>query len=245
MKRIKKEYRDTYAGETVITNMTYSGGNWNFTRENIPSAVTNNQISRRAVVIGNGESRRTFNINLFKNHRGGLLASNALQSYGCNALYRDFAPHFLVANGTAMVREISESGYCEDHIVYTSAKNILDYPGKFYLTPQDPGWNAGAVAAYLAAFDGHKRVYLLGFDGIDDPTSGYNIYQGTNAYPEPSYGYNEDYWVNSMLELFNVYDDVDFVRVMPLITYRMPEAWKYVLNLRQIDFRQFALEADL
>ena len=45
--------------------------------------------------------------------------------------------------------------------------------------------------------------------------------------------------------VFDLYSNVDFVRVMPMDSYRMPEPWKYILNLRQIDFRQFALEVDL
>lgn len=245
MKTIKKLYRENYSGESVITNMTYSGGTWNFERESVPNAVTNNQISNRAVVIGNGVSRGRFDLAAVKRHRGGLLASGALQSYGCNALYRDFAPDFLVATGDDMIAELANSDYCNDHIVYTSAKPILDYPGKFYLMPQDPGWNAGALATYLACFDGHRTIYLIGFDGIDSPNSGYNIYADTRAYTRPSYGYSEDYWVNSMLEVFNTYSDVEFVRVMPTVHYRMPEAWRFQVNLRQIDYRQFALEVDL
>jgi hypothetical protein len=245
MKSIQKLYRSTYTGEEVITNMSYEGGTWNIERETIDNAVFNNQISNKAIIIGNGESRKQMNLNLIKNHKGGLLASGALQSYGCNALYRDFSPNFLVTNGKEITTEIADSGYANDNIVYAHANSMLDYPGKFYLIPQDPSWNAGAIATYLACFDGHKTVYLLGFDGIDTPTSGYNVYHGTNGYPEPSYGYSDEFWVKSMMIIFNTYDDVDFVRVMPTKFWNMPEVWKYVPNLRQIDFREFTLEVDL
>ena len=245
MKSITKQYRTSYAGETVITNMTYEGGNWNYQRENVPNAVTNNQISNRAVVIGNGESRQGFNLNLLKNHRGGLLGSAAVQTYGCNALYRDFAPQFLVVTGDEIVKEIADSDYCGDHIVYAGSKDILDYPSKFYLTPQDPSWNAGAIAAYLACFDGHRKIYLIGFDGVDTASSGYNIYKGTRGYADPVYGFNENFWVQSMMAVFTTYSDVEFVRVMPTADYRIPEPWKYLVNFRQIDYRQFAIEADL
>ena len=245
MKSIKKQYRTSYVGETVITSMTYEGGNWNYQRENVPNAVTNNQISNRAVIIGNGESRQGFNLGLLKNHRGGLLGSAALQTYGCNALYRDFAPHFLVVTGDEIVKEIADSDYCGDHIVYAGSKDILDYPGKFYLTPQDPSWNAGAIAAYLACFDGHRKIYLIGFDGVDTASSGYNIYKGTRGYADPVYGFNEYFWVQSMMAVFTTYNDVEFVRVMPTPDYRIPEPWKYLANFRQIDYRQFAIEADL
>ena len=160
MKKIEKLYRSNYVGEDVITNMTYTGGSWEYSREKISNGITNNQISNKAIIIGNGTSRLGMNLNLIKNHRGGLLASGALQSYGCNALYRDFSPNFLVATGDDIVKEIADSGYADDNIVYASAYDILDYPGKFYLIPQDPGWNAGTIATYMACFDGHEKVYL-------------------------------------------------------------------------------------
>lgn len=245
MQKIKKLYRGSYSGEHVITNMTYSDGSWSYERETVENNLFNNQISDKAVVIGNGVSRKAFDLNVFTNHRGGLLASGALQSYGCNALYREFSPHFLVANGEEIVTEIANSGYTSEHIVYANANAILDHPNKYYLIPQDPSWNAGAIATYMACFDGHKTVYLMGFDGIDHPDNGYNVYANTPGYPAPSYGYSEEFWVRSMLEVFNTYNDVDFVRVMPTKFFRMPDEWQYVLNLRQITFNEFATEVDL
>ena len=245
MQTIKKLHRSNYTGESVVTNMTYSDGSWSFEREEVANSVTNNQISNKAVVIGNGNSRKSFNLTHIANHKGGLLAAGALQSYGCNALYRDFAPDFLVATGEEIIKEIADSSYTNDHIVYSHANALLDYPTKFYLTPQDPSWNAGAIAAYMACFDGHKTVYLLGFDGVDHDTDGYNCYVGTNGYPEPSSGYSEAFWNKAMMQVFNTYDDVDFVRVVPTVGFRMPEEWNYVLNLRQIDFNTFVTEVDL
>lgn len=245
MKKIDRLYRSNYAGEDVISSMTYEGGSWNYERESVPNAVFNNQISNKAIIIGNGVSRKSFDLNLIKNHRGGLLASGALQSYGCNALYREFSPHFLVANGDGIIKEIANSDYTNDHIVYSHANALLDYPNKFYLIPQDPGYNAGAIATYLACFDGHKRVYLLGFDGIDSIESGYNLYEGTNGYENPSYGYSEDFWVQAMIQVFSTYSDVDFVFISPTQFFRLPELWKYVPNVRQLDFNEFALEVDL
>ena len=114
---------------------------------------------------------------------------------------------------------------------------------RYYNVPQDPQWNAGAVATYLAAFDEHRKVFLLGFDGIDDPTASYNIYEGTNGYP--SAPYSEEFWVQSMAEVFNTYPNTEFVRVMPEATARVPELWKYSSNFRQINYNQFVIEADL
>lgn len=245
MQTVQKIYRSSYTGENVVTNMTYSEGTWNFDRETVANSVVNNQVSNKAVIIGNGISRKGFDLSSLTHHKGGLLASGALQSYGCNALYRDFAPNFLVAAGEEMLKEIANSDYSIDHIVYANAGAILDYPGKYYLIPQDPSWNTGAIATYLACFDGHKTVYLMGFDGIDTDSDGYNVYAGTAGYPDPTYGHSEEFWAQAMVQVFNTYSDVDFVRVTPTANFRMPESWKYVLNLRQITFNEFTYEVDL
>lgn len=134
MQTVQKTYRSSYSGENVVTNMTYEGGTWNFDRETVSNSVVNNQVSNKAIVIGNGASRAGFDLSLIKNHKGGLLAAGALQSYGCNALYRDFAPNFLVAGGDDMLKEIAESGYTNDHIVYANANAILDYPASIILS---------------------------------------------------------------------------------------------------------------
>jgi hypothetical protein len=119
MKKIEKLYRSNYTGEDVVTNMTYESGTWSFERETVNNAVFNNQISNKAIVIGNGTSRKGMDLRLIAAHKGGLLAGGALQSYGCNALYRDFQPDFLVANGDKIVDEIAKSNYINNNIVYT------------------------------------------------------------------------------------------------------------------------------
>jgi hypothetical protein len=211
--------------------------------EFVPNSVMNNQISNKAVVIGNGVSRKDFNLKVIEQHKGGLLASGALQSYGCNAVYRDMKPHFLVATGSdEIIDEIIQSEYCNTNIVYASSANVMAHPSKFYLVPQDVQFNAGAVATYLAAFDGHKTIYLLGFDAEHGEFET-NIYRGTNAYEANSN--TSTYYVNALSQIMNLYDDVDFVRVMPTVKAEMPEAWKYITNLRQITYRQFTLEVDL
>lgn len=249
MQTVKKLYRRDYLGEDVVRDLIYSGGVWNETREYVPNSVINEQISNRAVVIGNGISRLELDANLFNllaDHRAGLLASNAVQTYGCNALYRDFHPDFLVANGPDVIREIANSGYCDNEIVYSSQNAVLDYPGKFYLTPQNPHWDAGAIAAYLACFDGHTTVYLLGFDSdCEEDAAFYNVYAGTDNYPAIDAASTEAFYIKSMKLVMDTYSEVDFVRVMPTAAWHMPEQWRYQLNLRQISWREFVVEADL
>jgi len=239
-----KKYRKDYTGERIVTERNHESGVWNDVYETIPNAVANNQISNRAAVIGNGVSRLQFNLSLLK-HPSGLLGAKTLQTYGCNALYRDFTPDFLIATGNEITQEISNTNFVKDHIVYTSAIHMLEYPNKFYLIPFDPYADAGTTAMYIAAFDGHKRIYLLGFDGQDSVDSNNNIYAGTTGYDAKTAKVLDEKWIHNRKMIFDTYNDVDFVRVTPRGHDPIPELWKYATNFRQISFRQFSLEADL
>jgi len=53
--------------------------------------------------IGNGESRKDFNLDLLKPHG---------KIYGCNALYREYTPDVLVSVDPGIMHEIYQSGYC-------------------------------------------------------------------------------------------------------------------------------------
>lgn len=245
MQTIQKLYRSSYTGENIVTDLRWEATRWVETSEFIPNRVDNSTASKRAVIIGNGDSRKSFDLNYIKNHKSGINGKGTLQSYGCNALYRDFAPTFLVAVGDDMCNEIAESGYGEERIVYANSQRIPQHPGSFYLIPQDPAWNAGSLAMYLACFDGHETVYLLGFDGEAGAGLNNNVYAGTPGYAPLTNTYSEAFWVKTMVHVMETYPDVDFVRVMPTPNWRIPEGLKGVTNLRHITTNQFAIEADL
>jgi len=250
MIQIKKLYRGDYIGENVLKTLTWTQGAWEHEHEYAPNAVTNNQISNKAVVIGNGPSRLELypNGNVLTNllnHKGGLLAAGAIQTYGCNALYRDCTTDFLIASND-MANELAASGYCDNNIVYGSSDAVIGHPGKFYLVPQNPGWNAGAIATYLACFDGHKQVYLIGHDcHSNEQFVNYNVYAGTDNYTEFNAPNTEQYFILAMLEVMRTYYDVEFIRVMPTGDWYCPDKWKYLVNFRQIGFNEFVKEVDL
>lgn len=244
MLKVAKSYRKDYTGEDIITERRKEGNRWYETVETVPNAVTNNQISNRAVVIGNSPTRLDFNLEHLKKPMG-LLGATTLQTYGCNALYRDFAPDFLIAVGNEITKELSFNDYVKNNIVYTSAIHLLEYPNKFYLIPYNPYADAGTTAAYIACFDGHKKIYLLGFSEQDCPGQNLNVYAGTNAYDAAETDVGSDKWVQNRLELFTLYDDVDFAWVTLTGKSPVPESHKYCTNFRQISYRTFVLETDL
>ena len=238
MLKVAKSYRKDYTGEDIIVERKKGGTHWYETVETVPNAVTNNQISNRAVVVGNSPTRLEFNLQNLKKFSG-LLGADTLQTYGCNALYRDFTPDFLVAHGNDIVKELAESEYIKDNIVYTNAIHLLEYPNKFYLIPYNPYADAGTTAAYIAAFDGHKKIYLLGFDEQDSENYNFNVYAGTNGYDAVDAEILSDTWITNRIELFNLYDDVDFIWVTPRGRSTVPESHKYCTNFRQISHRDF------
>jgi hypothetical protein len=246
MLKITKSYRKDYTGEDIIVERKQENQTWHSVTETVPNAITNNQISGRAAVIGNGPNRLTFDLNLLKKPQG-LLGSKTVQTYGCNALYRDFTPDFLVASGdNGIISEIAASNFVNNNIVYTNNLHLLEHPSKFYLIPYDPYADAGTAAAYIAAFDGHTKIYLIGFDGHALDEHNHNVYADTNGY-DAKWNFEIDHnkWVQNRKQLFNVYSDVDFVWVTPFGRNLIPEDLKWCGNYRQISFRDFVLECDL
>ena len=245
MLKLNKFYRHNYFGEDIIAKRYLENGVWTTVTERVSNNVTNNQISNRAAVFGNGHGRDKFDPNWVINHKSGLLGANTLQTYACNAFYRDHTPDFLIVTDRRIAQEITNTDYTTNNIVYTRVDITLEFPKKFYLIPHDVYADAGTTALYIAAFDGHKRIYMIGFDGQDTPNHNNNIYAGVPAYDALNFNISDEKWVKNQLTVFNTYDDVDFVHVSETGRARLPEAWQYCANLRRISFRDMVLEADL
>jgi hypothetical protein len=247
MLQLSKIYRKDYQGEDIISEKTYTDGIWDMVMETVPNNVINNQISNRAVVWGNGLGRNDFDVGYILKRKSGLLGADALQSYACNAFYRDYTPDFLVVTDRRIAKETIDSGFVNSNVVYTRVDIALEFPKKFYLIPHDPYGDAGTMALYIAAFDGHKRIYMCGFDNQPDAGINNNVYVGTMNYDPRQFGINDDKWIDNKQELFNTYDDVDFVYVTRYGYGKeyFPEKWKSCVNLRHISYRDWVLEADL
>ena len=245
LKLTSKLYRTDYTGEDIIQERSLTDGQWVSTTEHVPNNIINNQISNRAVVFGNGESRLTFNTTNLLNKKSGLLGADTLQSYACNAFYRDYTPDFLIVTSRIIADELSKTTYPTDNIVYTRVDISLEFPRKFYLIPRDPYADAGATAAYIACFDGHKKIYLLGCEGQFEANYNNNVYAGTNGYGAKDADVTGHNWEESYLQLFQVYDDVDFVLVTDSGRHSTFDSWRACTNFRQISHRDMVLEADL
>ena len=76
--------------------------------------------------IGNGESRKDFDLNKLKPHG---------KIYGCNALYRDFTPDVLISVDNGIMHEIYDSGYCYNNETWFrnwNKKNSKEYEKSYF-----------------------------------------------------------------------------------------------------------------
>lgn len=236
---INKLYRQDYDGEFIIHTRIVEEGKTEEAREYVPKTVDNQQTCNKAVIIGNGTSRDVFDLNILKRQH------SKVQTYGCNALYRTYTPDFLVSTDSRVVDEIMKTDYTDNNIMYSSAPQLVKYPGKLHLIPYNQSFNAGSLATYMACFDGHKKIFLIGFDGQETVGLNNNVYAGTDNYDPAEFTVHDAKWIKFMKEIFETYDDVQFFRVMPSAFSPIPELWKDALNFKQITYRDFAIEADL
>ena len=164
-----------YEGETIVVNTIIRKGKKiqekAFYKDKVKAIPKGN-----AYIIGNGPSRKGFDLNKLK-------ATG--QTYGCNALYRDFIPDYIFSVDTKMTVKMCEDKVYEKCFHYAPSLEVnRPYSnGKLHLTPNNPHWISGNQAFWTAAVHGHKNIYLLGFDfreyGKDQLN---NIYQDTKNY---------------------------------------------------------------
>ena len=126
-----------------------------------------------AFILGNGRSRLAVDPNI-------LLKEGVV--YGCNAQYREFEPHYLIAVDVKMVNEIIASGYHKTHQVWTNPNKGISSKSNINLFNPHKGWSSGPTALWLAATHGHKEIFILGFDyqGLNGKFN--NVYADTYNY---------------------------------------------------------------
>jgi hypothetical protein len=163
---LQERYRKDYLGEFVVTKSTWNKEKTQ-EREWINNPIENQHISGRAAIVGCGPSRESFDIKSLERHRGGLLGKKRLQTYAAEGTWHELKSNFYVTSNKEEIAEILKSDYSEDNITYSSARRCIDNPGKFYLIPYGTLLADIAIATWLAAFDGHTEIFLLGVDGVD------------------------------------------------------------------------------
>lgn len=212
----------SYQGEEIITSVIIKGGKKTYEKKYFPRTVFNDPQGKDAYIIGNGESRIDFD-----------LYSLPQDTYGCNALYRDYEPDYLIVVDQHMYKEILESGYGEKNIVYTNHLNMSRYGGVSHLIPNNPHKGTGTTAVHIALHDGHTKLFLLGFDN-DANGKNNNVYKNTNAYNDDKTEVHQTIWGRQIFDIMKSRPDVHFTFVGG--SQYLPEP---LPNYKKISYQEF------
>ena len=216
-------YRTDYPGEFVITHTRWASGKKDETREWIANPIENHHISGRAACIGHTSEKQYFDYTRLQNHRGGLLGSKKLQTYGVGKIAQEMRLDFTIETRRDQLAELIKSGYTEKNIVYTDARNCIANPGEFYLVPHKPKLLDLVMLMYLAAFDGHKEIFMLGY------------HRDTDA--------GNPGWIEQVCDVMRAYSGTQFT--FAGVPTNMPDVWLDLPNAQTLDYRDFIGYCDI
>lgn len=181
-------------------------------------------------MIGNGTSRK--NIDLYTLKTYGKI-------YGCNALYREFEPDYLVAVDTKMILEINKAGYQHTHEVWTNRNKAFNNFVNFNFFNPSKGWSSGPTALHLASEHDNEELYILGFDyeGLGKYVN--NIYSGTFNYKKPNdkatyYGN----WLKQTVTTIQKFPKKRYIRVIEQNSF-VPKEFAKLSNLDHVYVENF------
>lgn len=214
---ITARYRSDYPGEFVVVESRWTKGKKIQKREWIANPIENQHISGRAACIGSDIDRLAFDFKKLEKHRGGLLGSKKLQTYGIASIAQHMRLDFAVGTNYNQLEELVENKYYETNVVYTTAKNCIQHPGMFYLIPNNPNLTNIALPLYLAAFDGHKEIFMLGYHNETPPEN--------------------TAWMNHVENVIATYTTTKFILVG--VKSVMPSRWLSYSNVQTINYRDF------
>lgn len=182
-----------------------------------------------AFVLGNGRSRSPIDVNR-------LLELGPV--YGCNALYRTHTPTVLIATDRPISEQIQKSGYPKHNRFYT--RRPLPDSGAHSLLKPYHGFSSGPNAMALAAHDGNRKIYLLGFDmGPAESGKFNNVYSDTEFYKTSNcpatYTGN---WIKQICTIAKDFKNVVFIRVHGSTTTDIPE-FSTIPNLEKLVYADF------
>ena len=195
-----------YKGETVVVKTIIRKGEriqeTAFYEDKVNAVPRGN-----AYIIGNGPSRKGFDLDRLK---------DTGQTYGCNAIYRDFMPDFIFSVDTNMSMKMVEDEVGLKTIHYAPAlqANREESKGMIHLIPNNPNWISGNAAFWTAGVHGHRNIYLIGYDfreygkGVLN-----NIYQNTDNYGERNDDTIFDGWLKQFREMLKMRPYVNYTVV--------------------------------
>lgn len=198
--------------------------------------------SNKAVVVGNGESRRSVNLETYK---------SKYTLIGCNALHRDISVDHLICCDRRMAEEATNNPDNQKTKIYVRPswfhyfrkikknKNVnllpdLPYTGEAKRDQPDH-WGSGGYAVLLSAILGYKKIEMIGFDLYPVDHFVNNIYKGTANYSKQgSQPVDPSYWIYQISQVFTYFPNSIF-------TIRNYQTWQLPLEWQKINVKFVAL----
>ena len=196
----------------------------------------------KAVVIGNGESRRDIDLNKYKTE---------YTLIGCNALHRDITVDHLICCDRRMAVEATDNPNTKNTVIYVrdswyhyfrkilKNKNIKLLPALPYTgetKKDDPEhWGSGGFAVLLAASLGFEEIEIIGFDLYPIDHTVNNIYKDTENYAKAgSRPVDPSYWIYQLGKIFQHYPNTTFI-------IRNNSLWQFPLEWQKSNVKFIAL----
>jgi len=193
-------------------------------------------------IIGNGESRRGFDITPLKQFSTII---------GCNALFRDYMLEYVVCCDKHMCQEAANT--CgKNTIIFTRQKwrqqfamwpNVRKLPDLPYTGDErrdDPfHWGTGPYAGVVATTFKPKAIFMLGFDLYADGKNVNNIYKNTKGYTYIKSAVDPSYWLHQFHKLMELSPDTRWI-VVNEKKWKMPKEWSQHKNVFQESYEGMA-----
>jgi hypothetical protein len=130
---------------------------------------------------------------------------------------------FAVEINKTRLNNLKATDYHVENVVYTTSRLCVENPGEFYLIPYNPVLNSIAVLLYLAAFDGHQEVFMLGYN------------QEANA--------GSTNWIQHVARVIEAYSATRFVLVG--VESNQPQNLFEYANVRPMSYPEFITYCDI
>ena len=173
-------------------------------------------MARVAWIIGNGPSRKGIDLNDLDG-----------DTFGCNALYRDFTPTYLLSGDAGVIKEICESEYPKNNkCIFPDWNPIpIDYQeallepfrhGQYEIYNSNPN-GYSYVQIFGNEHEGSKQVHVVGCDPawqiesmtgpFGDADFSVNFFAGSNALAHACYKEYEEINLIGFDSVWNFVDD--------------------------------------
>jgi hypothetical protein len=217
-------YRNDYTGEFVILNTDIRRGIKQQRREWIENRLQNASTVGPVIVIASDVDVEIFDYAMLARHRGGLQGKFPIQTYGTARTWQRLNLDFYVNTERSEIDFMFKNSILPNKTVsFSNYRMCMIFPGQLHMIPYQVSLSDPATALYLAAFDGHREIFMLGFN-LDTPCVSKK-------------------WQQHVTQVISTYHTHDF-RVVG-VSRNIPDEWKDLANVECWNYHKFRFNCDI